>query len=323
MESADKGFGNAFKEAREAMGLSQREVAEELKLAWKSIEDLEDENFESLPPYVFVRGYVKTYSKLVSLDSEVMATQLASLYKKDDHDRIDKEQKESSKSMSPLATIRLPQILVGSGIFFVLVIAVILINSEPEKKILDANDEPSDGLLEDSRAAAELDTADSTEKEEVTIPPKSDFELSTEAAVSDSFVENVTTSIDGGSSIDVARSDNDQREISSTQIEVLTPSETPFIDIGEEGQEGQDTLEVEFSDDCWYEIGDTNENVLTADLGRSGEVRRFRGDAPFKIKLGYAPGVTIRFNGGAVELAPYTRNNIAVFRLGRRETNVE
>ena len=323
MESVDKGFGNTFKEAREAMGLSQREVAEELKLAWKSIEGLEDENFESLPPYVFVRGYVKTYSKLVNLDSDVMAAQLASLYEKADHDRLEKEQKKPSKRMSPLAVIRLPQIFLGLGIFFVLVIAVILINSEPGEEISDANDEPSDGLLEDARVVVELETTDSTEKEEVTIPPTSGFELGTKAAVSDSFVENVTTPMDGGSSIEIARSDNDQRELSSTQIEVLTPSETPFIDIGEEGQEGQDTLEVEFSDDCWYEIGDTNENVLTADLGRSGEIRRFRGNAPFKIKLGYAPGVTIRFNGGAVELAPYTRNNIAVFRLGRRGDNVE
>lgn len=323
MESVDKGFGNTFKEAREAMGLSQREVAEELKLAWKSIEGLEDENFESLPPYVFVRGYVKTYSKLVSLDSDVMAAQLASLYEKADHDRLEKEQKKPSKRMSPLAVIRLPQIFLGLGIFFVLVIAVILINSEPGEEISDANDEPSDGLLEDARVVVELETTDSTEKEEVTVPPTSGFELGTEAAVSDSVAENVTTPIDGGSSIEIARSDNDQRELSSTQIEVLTPSETPFIDIGEEGQEGQDTLEVEFSDDCWYEIGDTNENVLTADLGRSGEIRRFRGNAPFKIKLGYAPGVTIRFNGGAVELAPYTRNNIAVFRLGRRGDNVE
>ena len=45
MEAAESGFGNAFVSAREQMGLSQREVAEELKLAWKTIESLESEDF--------------------------------------------------------------------------------------------------------------------------------------------------------------------------------------------------------------------------------------------------------------------------------------
>ena len=52
MEAAESGFGDAFVSAREQMGLSQREVAEELKLAWKTIESLESEDFESLPPCV-------------------------------------------------------------------------------------------------------------------------------------------------------------------------------------------------------------------------------------------------------------------------------
>jgi len=70
-------------------------------------------------------------------------------------------------------------------------------------------------------------------------------------------------------------------------------------------------------------ISDTQQNLLTADLGRSGDSRFYRGTAPFRIKLGYAPGVIIRFNGNNVELAPYTRNNIAVFNLRRRVDSAE
>ena len=80
MESAESGFGGAFVRAREQMGLSQREVAEELKLAWKTIESLESEDFGSLPPYGFVRGYVKSYSKLVGIDADEMASKLFAFY---------------------------------------------------------------------------------------------------------------------------------------------------------------------------------------------------------------------------------------------------
>ena len=89
------------------------------------------------------------------------------------------------------------------------------------------------------------------------------------------------------------------------------------------GEGGDDELEVQFNDDCWFEISDAQQNLLTADLGRSGDSRLYRGTAPFRIKLGYAPGVTIRFNGRNVELAPYTRNNIAVFNLRRRLDSVQ
>ena len=80
MELTECGFGDAFAREREQMGLSQREVAEELKLAWKSIESLESEDFKSLPPYVFVRGYVKSYSKLVGIDADEMALKLSLIH---------------------------------------------------------------------------------------------------------------------------------------------------------------------------------------------------------------------------------------------------
>ena len=93
--------------------------------------------------------------------------------------------------------------------------------------------------------------------------------------------------------------------------------------IRDRGEGGDDELKIQFNDDCWFEISDTQQNLLTADLGRSGDSRFYRGTAPFRIKLGYAPGVIVRFNGNNVELAPYTRNNIAVFNLRRRVDSVE
>ena len=113
MESIDKGFGESFKLARESMGFSRREVAEELKLAWKTIEDLEEESFESLPPYVFVRGYVKSYCKLVALDSEMMASKLSDIYKSHENAATENEQKDPRTSSSHFNPIRTPQILLG------------------------------------------------------------------------------------------------------------------------------------------------------------------------------------------------------------------
>jgi len=41
------------------------------------------------------------------------------------------------------------------------------------------------------------------------------------------------------------------------------------------------------------------------------------GQAPFRVLLGYAPGVQMSFNGETVVLAPHTRNNVATLVLGQ------
>jgi cytoskeleton protein RodZ len=57
--------------------------------------------------------------------------------------------------------------------------------------------------------------------------------------------------------------------------------------------------------------------MLHADLGRSEQVREYFGQGPFSIKLGYAQGAAVEFNGASVALAPHTRNNVAKLVLGQ------
>ena len=317
-ESLDEPFGESFKLARESMGFSQREVAEELKLAWKTIEDLEEENFESLPPYVFVRGYVKSYCKLVALDSEMMASKLSDLYKSHAKEVAETEQKDGRRSPSRFTSIPKRQVLFGFVFFFALILIWFVdFGAQPSKRI--ATDESVDKAPEDK-----IQEVDEVGLANPVIPTNSNDLPDVTLGLSE-LSEDGTDQGWGA----VVYSDQIQKtetfvaeedEPDNSQALLSDEPKIEFVDIGENGS---DTLVIDFNDDCWYEIGDEQENLLTSDLGRSGETKRFRGNAPFKIKLGYAPGVSIRFNGGNVELAPYTRNNIAVFNLGRRESRDE
>lgn len=78
---------------------------------------------------------------------------------------------------------------------------------------------------------------------------------------------------------------------------------------------GDTQLRYEFSADCWIEIRRVDDTLLYADLGRAGEVRRFVGESPFKLKIGFAEGVRLFFDAEEVELAPYTRNQMARLEL--------
>lgn len=60
--------GVALREAREQLGLSVADVANRLKFAPRQIEALESDDFARLPEVAFVRGFVRSYAKLLQID---------------------------------------------------------------------------------------------------------------------------------------------------------------------------------------------------------------------------------------------------------------
>ncbi len=60
--------GNQLREAREQLGLSVNDVANRIKFAPKQIEWLEADDYVRLPEAAFVRGFVRSYARLVELD---------------------------------------------------------------------------------------------------------------------------------------------------------------------------------------------------------------------------------------------------------------
>ncbi len=66
-----KSPGNYLKSARESMGLSIEEVADQIKLAPRQIIALEEDNYASLPGgLAVIRGFVRSYAKSVKLDPQ-------------------------------------------------------------------------------------------------------------------------------------------------------------------------------------------------------------------------------------------------------------
>ena len=78
---------------------------------------------------------------------------------------------------------------------------------------------------------------------------------------------------------------------------------------------GDDEIKLSFASDCWFELRDETGVLLYADLGRAGQARRYVGAGPFRVKLGYSPGVTVIFNGSEVDLQPFTRKDVANLTL--------
>ena len=68
--------GQALREARERQGLSVNDVANRIKFAPKQIEWLEADDYVRLPEAAFVRGFVRSYARLLGIDSVSLLTAL-------------------------------------------------------------------------------------------------------------------------------------------------------------------------------------------------------------------------------------------------------
>lgn len=68
--------GEQLRSARKAQKMSERDVAEITKLRADHVLAIEEGNFEVFPARVYVRGFVRTYAKLLKLDSDKVMSEL-------------------------------------------------------------------------------------------------------------------------------------------------------------------------------------------------------------------------------------------------------
>ncbi len=73
-------IGEQLSTARRRLGLSTTDVADRLRIRAMFVEALEREEWATIGEFVYVRGFLKNYAKLLGLDAQALAQQLSSEY---------------------------------------------------------------------------------------------------------------------------------------------------------------------------------------------------------------------------------------------------
>jgi len=68
--------GRRLREARETRGLSVADVAHSIKFSARQIEIVERDDLDKLPGATFVRGFIRSYAKLLQLDTQPLLVML-------------------------------------------------------------------------------------------------------------------------------------------------------------------------------------------------------------------------------------------------------
>jgi len=93
-------FGVRLKAAREHMGLEQKDAAAQLRLSEKYIVMMEEDNFSSDLPITFVRGYLRSYAKLLQIPAWEVQKALEPIQPK----AIEPDPLATSKQTSPVTS---------------------------------------------------------------------------------------------------------------------------------------------------------------------------------------------------------------------------
>lgn len=74
--SGQTSVGQILRDAREAQGITLEDAATRLRLMQRQVEAMETDDFESLDPPVFARGFVRNYARLLGLAPEALLARM-------------------------------------------------------------------------------------------------------------------------------------------------------------------------------------------------------------------------------------------------------
>lgn len=281
--------GAVLRSARERRGMSIQDVAQSLRLDAMKIEALEADHFDALPhERAYLYGYLRSYARLVGLPDETVIGAYERMI-------------GTALPPPPLSGSSLHGIETRSGdrpvrwvSYLILAVLVILAlvwwqarETPVEQAPLPATDVPSaDGSGLSLPPPEPLSTEEAGPPAETTAPVESP-----EATARAQDVPLATAP--------------------SAPAE---PAPAPIV--AAPATEGEVTLR--FVTDSWAEVVDADGKRLMSSTGRAGQVRNFKGSPPFKVRIGYAPGVRVDYNGKPFDFSSSIHKDTARFTLGER-----
>jgi len=269
------GAGAQLRAAREAAGLSLDQVAQQLKLAPRQVRALEEENFGMLPGRTFTRGFMRNYARLLNLDPDLLVAHLPDAAHAPSLESPPLHSTGTTMAELPTAHARAPSF--GRWLIPLVLVASIVAAAGYEWY----RGRPS-GVASPPR---------STE----TAPPAAPNTSTTP-------LPNPVAPDSGAPAPAAPPATSGQSAPDGTAQPASAPQAAGAADA---------VLVVRYEGPSWTEIRDSAGRMLISRLVDADSVEPFDGAPPFSIVIGNARAVTLVYRGQPVDLAPYTRLNVA------------
>jgi len=279
-------IGALLVDARNRTALNQTYIAEQLNLPISKINALENDDYENLPESTYVRGYLRSYARLVGLDAEEIVKTYVELHHTESELDLSTSAKPSYDSAFLWSTAAVLTILVG-----LLVTWWVEIRNNPEQVVQLTSIEEVQSISENGKEMPSVNTED------------------TEPAIQESdVVEAEPVETQETEPVDEQFSSAESVEYVTEEVEQAMEEESKDPTLVSMSNES-DVLTVTFVEKSWTEILDADSNMLMQGLIESGVVKNLNGKPPFHIFLGNSPGVVIEVNGQYFDQSEFNRSN--------------
>ncbi|AKK83743.1 cytoskeleton protein RodZ [Klebsiella aerogenes] len=302
--------GARLRNAREQLGLSQQAVAERLCLKVSTVRDIEEDKAPADLASTFLRGYIRSYARLVHIPEEELLPMMA------------KQAPIRAAKVAPMQSFSLGKRRKkrdGWLMSFTWLILFVVIGlsgawwwqdhkAQQEEITSMADQSTSDLNSSDSGSQSiPLDTSSANNAPDTTAANTNSAPVDTSTAPAPSAPAATPAPVDNNAVVAPS-----QANVDTAATAPAAPAPTSALPTDQANAattaSAQD-LVMNFSADCWLEVSDATGKKLFSGLQRKGGNLNLSGQAPYKLKIGAPAAVQIQYLGKPVDLSRFIRTN--------------
>lgn len=273
--------GAQLRAAREARGIALSEVAATLKLGVRQLEALERGDWQVLPGATFVRGFVRNYARFVQIDPLPLMSQLDAVLEKPVSRLGEADSQQTAMPQGGPGISRRDRMVVLSGGLLVVFAALVYFLLPNDLSVWrDSVQELISSLARKDEVAPVAVVEPAPASEPVFPPgttPQQVMNPQAETPAADAVVPQAAM------------------PVAEKSLQVAGAPDMRFV----------------FEKESWVEVRDRDGKVIFSQRGQAASEQSVSGQGPFSLVVGFAPGVKLFWHGQTVDLAPYTRGDVA------------
>lgn len=291
--------GQQLANIRQEKGLSQEDVAAELRLSVTYVKAIEADDYERLPEATFVRGYVRNYARYLGLpEAEIKA--IVALY-----DQQNTHSDADYKGARPLSAYPAKRRSWWPLIFLLVLILIVIQGVMMWKKPYSPKDEQEVPKAE-TMSSMSYETEQQV-KEVAANKNSAVVNLADEEVVEAQEATETPEIGEAYSEVELATEETDA--LLAEQAEEAELEETTVAtETTTENQASSEALRISFNAACWVSVKNNNGAVLYTGTKQSGETLTLEESGPYHFVFGNGAAVEEMVVEGKVQELPARRS---------------
>lgn len=314
--------GKQLCQARTRLGMTLDQIASNLNLDPEIINSLENDEYDQLPAPTFVRGYIRAYATIVGLSADPLIVTYNQQHEDHQPQLIKPPTLSTHRSGDKL--LKIATILILTSVVILSVIWWLersmqgqqaSQSNSPEATATQGSDLSKNSEINQNELTSELQPQPSKPDQKKTISEPAGEVVRTKKPEADSIVS--PRSRDPGINASASMPNQQGPKLTGQAIQQEAGSEASHGEEFTAPHVGQASLKIEFKEDCWVEIRDSQDTRLMLRIAKAGSTHRVAGIPPFRVKFGNAPAVQMWVDNQPYDLRPHIKGKLARFELNR------